>query len=127
MPDLEERPCGGTLENCNSISDSDAPEGKLTDGKLLATFRGEETNYAQCYDDQFFGLHFDLPSDELFDHGQILLVMTNASTQNRKEVINDAKLLTWPHISLWGEETEGKTGSSADQFSHFWINLSHLY
>ena len=110
MPDKDpwRRPCNETLESCNSLSDSDALEGKLTDGELLATFRGEDVNYAQCYDDQSFGLHFDLPVYALFDHGQILIVMTNASTQNRKEEINDAKLLTWPYISLWGEEREGK-------------------
>ena len=111
MPDLQpgERPCTDTLENCNSLSASDALEGKLTDGKLVGTFRRDDSsNAAHCHD-QFFGLHFDLPEHAKFEHGQILIVMTNARlTQSRREEVDDAKLLTWPYISLWGEE-QGKT------------------
>ena len=112
MPDKPgKRPCTDTLENCNSLSASDALEGKLTDGKLVGTFRRDDLpNNGKCAvtDDQFFGLHFDLPEHAKFEHGQILIVMTNARlTQSRREEVDDAKLLTWPPISLWGEE-QGK-------------------
>ena len=107
MPDPGERPCTDTLENCNGLSASDALEGKLTDGKLVGTFRREEekiSNPGHC-DNQFFGLHFDLPEHALFEHGQILILMTNAILTFPR--LDDAKLLTWPYISLWGEE-QGK-------------------
>ena len=72
--DRRQRPCTGTLESCNSLTLSDDKDGKLTDGKLLGTFRGEEKSFDGCTDP---GLTFDLLPEERFQHGQVLVVMYN--------------------------------------------------
>ena len=105
LADTKPRPCEDTLESCNSLSDSDNLEGKLTDGKLLATYVGRDPeNLGQCLNKDFIGLHVDLPSTEWFEHGQILILMTHLG-------LTDPNLFIWPALSLWGEEKEGMIGS----------------
>ena len=105
LADTKPRPCEDTLESCNRLSDSDNLEGKLTDGKLLATYVGRDPeNLGQCLNKDFIGLHVDLPSTEWFEHGQILILMTHLG-------LTDPNLFIWPALSLWGEEEEGMIGS----------------
>ena len=105
LADLKPRPCEDTLESCNRLSDSDNLEGKLTDGKLLATYVGRDAESpGQCLNKDFIGLHVDLPSTEWFEHGQILILMTHLG-------LTDPNLFIWPAITLWGEEKEGMAGS----------------
>ena len=74
LPDDMDRPCAETLRNCNKLTESDEINGKFTDGKLLSTYVGEDL---QLMEDSIetCALHFDLPSTELFEHGQILIVI----------------------------------------------------
>ena len=74
LPDDMDRPCAETLRNCNKLTESDEINGKFTEGKLLSTYVGEDL---QLMEDSIetCGLHFDLPSTELFEHGQILIVI----------------------------------------------------
>ena len=82
VPDKKGRPCDTTLVSCNSLSDSDSIFGKFTDGKHLASFEGEDVKYNFIGDiaESFCGLHFDLPSTELFEHGQILIVLEEGTS-----------------------------------------------
>ena len=89
------RPCNlqPILSKCNWLSESD--QEKLTNGALLATFKGERRSYKNCLA-QSVGLTFDLPDAELFEHGQILILMSS-SYVNKLD----------PVVEIWGNEDPG--------------------
>ena len=89
------RPCTETLESCSSLSDSDEVDGKMTDSKLLGTFWGDQKSYLQCNRHSGPGLTFDLLPTERFEHGQVLVVMTNANGLD-------------PDVEIFGEEDPGE-------------------
>ena len=78
----------------------------FTVGKVLGRFEGEKNHGGgSTCDDDFYGLHFDLPSNDVLEHGQILVVLYNVSQRNlRKWTAGKFDLSVWPYISVWGNE-----------------------
>ena len=74
-------------------------------GKVLGRFKGgSRTRYNFC-DDEFYGLHFDLPSNNVLENGQILVVLYNVKLRNlQKWTSGKVDLSAWPHVSVWGNE-----------------------
>ena len=74
-------------------------------GKVLGRFKGESrTRYNFC-DDEFYGLHFDLPSNDVLENGQILVVLYNVKLENlQKWTSGKVDLSVWPYVSVWGNE-----------------------
>ena len=77
----------------------------FTLGKVLGRFKGEsKTRYNYC-DNEFYGLHFDLPSNDVLEHGQILVVLYNVKLRNlQKWTSGKVDISVWPHVSVWGNE-----------------------
>ena len=76
----------------------------FTVGKVLGRFEGSREHYSFCPDD-FYGLHFDLPSNDVLEHGQILVVIYNVSERNLKKwTSGKSDPSVWPYISVWGNE-----------------------
>ena len=61
----------------------------------MATFKGESRSYENCLA-QSVGLTFDLPKAELFEHGQILILMSSSTAINLD-----------PVVEIWGNEHPG--------------------
>ena len=71
--------------------------------------RGKQ--YYNC-DDEFYGLHFDLPINDVLEEGQILVVLYNVSLLAfKKWTSGKSDLSLWPHISVWGTERGKYVGS----------------
>ena len=85
---------------------------KFTLGKLLGRFEGERGKhvYSTC-DDELFGLHFDLPSNDVLEQGQILVVLYNVSLVTfQRWTSGKSDLSLWPYISVWGNERGNYVG-----------------
>lgn len=91
----------------------------FTVGKVLGRFEGEKNHGGgSTCDDDFYGLHFDLPSNDVLEHGQILVVLYNVSQRNlRKWTAGKFDLSVWPYISVWGNE-RGNFTPKCNIFAH---------
>ena len=84
----------------------------FTAGKILGRFEGERGKhiYSTC-DDEFYGLHFDLPSNDVLEHGHILVVLYNVSLPTfQRWTSGKSDLSLWPQISVWGNERGNYVG-----------------
>ena len=78
---------------------------KFTLGKLLGRFEGEGGKHYSACDDEFYGLHFDLPSNDVLEQGQILVVLYNVSLVTfQRWTSGKSDLSLWPYISVCGNE-----------------------
>ena len=66
----------------------------MTDGTLLGTFKSYPDVADTCWSDHATDLVFDLPSNQFFAHGQVLIIMQNANGFN-------------PDVEIWGDENPG--------------------
>ena len=83
----------------------------LLNGPFIFNPTQRGTHYYDC-DDEFYGLHFDLPSNDVLEEGQILVVLYNVSLLAfKKWTSGKSDLSLWPHISVWGTERGKYVGS----------------
>ena len=90
----------------------------FTLGKVLGRFKGEGRGraYGFCAD-EFYGLHFDLPPNDVLENGQILVVLYNVKLVTLKQwTSGKVDLSVWPHVSVWGNERGKYVGNSVAAF-----------